>query len=49
MNRGDNLRFVKVTTSSPPCRDNPSKKGIGASLSFYEYKDGAFIDITERK
>ena len=47
--RGDKLRFFKVTTSSPPRRDNPSKKGIGASLSFYEYKDGAFIDITERK
>ena len=28
-------------------RDNPSKKGIGASLAFFEYKDGSFIDITE--
>ena len=25
------------------------KKGIGASLSFYEFKDGMFIDITEQK
>ena len=47
--RGDRPRFFKVTTSRPPRRDNPSKKGIGASLSFFEYKDGAFIDITERK
>ena len=45
--RGDKLRFFKVTTSSPPRRDNLSKKGIGARLSFFEYKDGSFIDITQ--
>ena len=46
--RGDRLRFFKVTTSRPPRRDNPSKKGFGASLTFYEFKDGSFIDITEK-
>ena len=46
--RGDKLRFFRVTTLTPPRRDNPSKKGIGASLSFYEFKDGSFIDITEQ-
>ena len=45
--RGDKLRFFRVTTLTPPRRDNPSKKGIGASLAFFEYKDGSFIDITE--
>ncbi len=45
--RGDRLRFFRVTTLTPPRRDNPSKKGIGASLSFFEYKDGSFIDITQ--
>ena len=45
--RGDKLRFFRVTTSTPPRRDNPSKKGIGARLTFYEFKDGSFIDITE--
>ena len=46
--RGDKLRFFRVTTLTPPRRDNPSKKGIGASLSFYEFKDGSFIDITAK-
>ena len=45
--RGDKLRFFRVTTTTPPRRDNPSKKGIGARLTFYEFKDGSFIDITE--
>lgn len=47
--RGDRLRFLRVNTMSPRRCDDSSKKGVGASLSFYEFRDGAFIDITARK
>lgn len=45
---GEKIRFLCVTTLQPPRRDNPAQKGIGACLNFYEFRDGAFLDITER-
>ena len=45
--RGDRLRFLRVNTLTPQSCDDPGKKGVGASLSFFEFRDGAFVDITE--
>jgi len=45
--RGDRLRFLRVNTLTPHRCDDPNKKGVGASLSFFEFRDGAFVDITE--
>jgi len=45
--RGDRLRFLRVNTLTPHRCDDPGKKGVGASLSFFEFRDGAFVDITE--
>ena len=49
LNTAEDMHEVAPVDASltPPHRDNPLKKGIGASLIFYEFKDGSFIDITE--
>ena len=46
-NHTGDICFLRVNTLTPHRCDDPGKKGVGASLSFFEFRDGAFVDITE--